>query len=417
MHIASGVGTRTVAIFGPTNPELTGPRGIGERLVIHDIPEGYTCPWYEGQSKPFPPEGWFGRASASDVFQEIQNRKWHLPQDETMQSISSEQKKQQNILFITLSNIGDVVLTTPAFMAVRQQFPNAHLTVVAGPRCKELLETSSLIDELVIYDKKSPLNDQWRFICGLRKKSYDWVFDLRHTLIPWMVRAQKKTPLIRRFESLSFRDRHLELIKQTGLPGPGAQRFDFFSDDERRSMKSKLKEKGIQAKERPILVAPVAASGLKTWRSLGFEMVIRELLNEYPHEIFLVGSEKEREQIATVAAFGSDRIFNLAGVLTIREAAALVHEAALLIANDSAIMHLGFELRCPTVAIFGPTHHQKYGHEGKKFQIVREPVDCSPCEKPICRFERQHCFEDLSPEQVLAACEAFLNIYETSAGS
>ncbi|MFH1800336.1 MAG: glycosyltransferase family 9 protein [Candidatus Omnitrophota bacterium] len=46
MHIASGTGAPVVALFGPTDPKLTGPRGRGESLVLQYVPPGYTIPFY-----------------------------------------------------------------------------------------------------------------------------------------------------------------------------------------------------------------------------------------------------------------------------------------------------------------------------------------------------------------------------------
>ena len=37
-HMAVAVGTPTVAVFGPTNPERTGPYGSGHRVAIADVP-------------------------------------------------------------------------------------------------------------------------------------------------------------------------------------------------------------------------------------------------------------------------------------------------------------------------------------------------------------------------------------------
>lgn len=38
LHLANGVGTATVGVFGPTRPEVTGPRGPGRAYVIqHDV--------------------------------------------------------------------------------------------------------------------------------------------------------------------------------------------------------------------------------------------------------------------------------------------------------------------------------------------------------------------------------------------
>ncbi|KJJ85084.1 lipopolysaccharide heptosyltransferase II [Candidatus Omnitrophus magneticus] len=46
MHLASSVGTQTIALFGPTLADLTGPRGIGKNYVIqHNL--GCVLPCYE----------------------------------------------------------------------------------------------------------------------------------------------------------------------------------------------------------------------------------------------------------------------------------------------------------------------------------------------------------------------------------
>lgn len=38
LHIAAGVGTRVVALFGPKDSDLYGPRGAGHRILHHDVP-------------------------------------------------------------------------------------------------------------------------------------------------------------------------------------------------------------------------------------------------------------------------------------------------------------------------------------------------------------------------------------------
>ncbi|MBI4115566.1 MAG: lipopolysaccharide heptosyltransferase II [Candidatus Omnitrophica bacterium] len=69
LHIASGVGTPVVALFGPTCPKLTGPRGIGKKIVIQYVPEGYSIPW---KGKKFPPEGWMEKITPEEVLERIQ---------------------------------------------------------------------------------------------------------------------------------------------------------------------------------------------------------------------------------------------------------------------------------------------------------------------------------------------------------
>ena len=69
LHIASGVGTRVVALFGPTCPVLTGPRGTGKIVLIQFVPKGFSVPW---RGKTFPEKGWMEQIKPEAVFERIQ---------------------------------------------------------------------------------------------------------------------------------------------------------------------------------------------------------------------------------------------------------------------------------------------------------------------------------------------------------
>jgi lipopolysaccharide heptosyltransferase II len=69
MHIASGVGAPVIALFGPTDPKLTGPRGGGESLVLQYVPPGYTIPFF---GKNLPAEGWLLRITPDEVLNAVE---------------------------------------------------------------------------------------------------------------------------------------------------------------------------------------------------------------------------------------------------------------------------------------------------------------------------------------------------------
>ena len=69
MHIASGVGAPVVALFGPTDPKLTGPRGRGESLVLQYVPPGYTIPF---SGKNLPSDGWLSRITPEEVLNAVE---------------------------------------------------------------------------------------------------------------------------------------------------------------------------------------------------------------------------------------------------------------------------------------------------------------------------------------------------------
>ncbi|MDP3921582.1 MAG: lipopolysaccharide heptosyltransferase II [Candidatus Omnitrophota bacterium] len=73
MHIASGVGTPVLALFGPTDPALTGPRGVGQTAVLQYIPEGYHTPWL---GKNLPEGGWVSHITPQQVIAAIKEKGW-----------------------------------------------------------------------------------------------------------------------------------------------------------------------------------------------------------------------------------------------------------------------------------------------------------------------------------------------------
>ncbi len=409
MHIASGAGARVIALFGPTNPDLTGPRGTGETIVLSYVPKGFTSPWY---GKEMPAE-WLSLITPHQVLDSLKEKGWLHGLSGILAAPGrsrqgDEEDKKSNVLVVTLSNIGDVILTTPVITAVARQFPDSAVTVVCGPKAAGLLNASRWIDRLLIYDKKAKLADKIKFVKRLRETQYDCVVDLRNSAIPFMVSASKRSPVFRWFHSQNMRERHLEVLSKMNLQTE-APAFDFFHPDDERQMLHKLKYKSVRSEKEWIVVAPVAASSSKTWKLDGFKDVIQKLLASQDRDILLAGDAGAVEACKALCRLDRQRVHSLAGETSLRELAALVARAALVLTNDSAIMHLAHEMGRPVVSLFGPTSHIKYGRSGPRWKIIRAGLICSPCEDAQCRFKRQACFEDISSGKVFEACQELLH--------
>ncbi|MBI3306399.1 MAG: lipopolysaccharide heptosyltransferase II [Candidatus Omnitrophica bacterium] len=404
MHIAAGVGLPVLTFFGPTNPALTGPRGAGETVVLTYVPEGYQSPWY---GKEFPATGWLSHIKPEEVFRAIEEKGWAIEKNKIASRATSTKADEiipKQILVITLSNLGDVILTTPVITALHEKFPEAKITVVVGPRAKAILERSPWIHRLVVYDKTAKWLDKLKFLRELWRDSYDYVVDLRHSAIPYLIRAKKRSPILRFHIAGTLREKHLEVLRFMGLaPSPSAG-FTFYLHEDEINALEKLKARGIFSIENCILIAPAAASELKTWRLAGFEKVIEGLIRERSENIILIGGKREKEIAEPLVKVNPARVHNMAGETSFAEMAALLSRCAMVLTNDSSVMHVAHEIDRPVVAIFGPTNPVKAGRVGPHWKIVREEIFCSPCDQPRCRFERQACMEDLAPEKVLNAC-------------
>ena len=62
--------------------------------------------------------------------------------------------KAPRILITRTDRIGDLVLTTPLFKAVREKFPKAWIAALVFLEHREIVEDNPYLDEVILYDKK-----------------------------------------------------------------------------------------------------------------------------------------------------------------------------------------------------------------------------------------------------------------------
>ena len=94
------------------------------------------------------------------------------------------------ILFITLSNIGDAILTLPVLSALRDNFPEASIDVVVGPRPQEIFKKDPRINVVFVYDKHAGLKDKITFIKKLKAEKYDLAIDMKASFLPVLIGAK-----------------------------------------------------------------------------------------------------------------------------------------------------------------------------------------------------------------------------------
>lgn len=62
-----------------------------------------------------------------------------------------------SILYIRVDRVGDMVLSTPAFRAIKAALPRVHLTVMASPANAPILKNNPDVDEVIVYDQSVKL--------------------------------------------------------------------------------------------------------------------------------------------------------------------------------------------------------------------------------------------------------------------
>ncbi len=322
-----------------------------------------------------------------------------------------DKNKIKRILVITLSNIGDVILTTPVINALLKEFPRSRLDVMVGPQGREIFDRDPRIFKVIVYDKHMPIGEKRRLQLKLKKLRYDLVVDIRNTVFPLLIGPKYRTATIQRFPRsvMHAKSRHLYRLKSLGIGSLEEPSYIHILKDDVDRIDSLLKKRGITG---PIVVInPGAKSHLKRWTIDGFARVADRLQGECGANVVFVGLKEDAPIVKEIMSKMNSKPHILVGETNIRQLAALLKRARLLVTNDSAPLHLGCAVGIKVVALFGPTDPRKYGPTGEFDVVIKESLSCAPCEKAEC--ERNYeCMKAISADTVFDAAKMGLEGYE-----
>ncbi|MFJ2029054.1 glycosyltransferase family 9 protein [Streptosporangium sp. NPDC087985] len=110
----------------------------------------------------------------------------------------------------------------------------------------------------------------------------------------------------------------------------------------------------LSGRPAPIVVHPGAADRARRWPPERFAL-LAVALRQAGHEVAITGSAEERalaERVASLACLPEACV--LAGRTGLRELAALVARARLVICGDTGVAHLATAFATPSVVLFGP---------------------------------------------------------------
>jgi ADP-heptose:LPS heptosyltransferase len=155
-----------------------------------------------------------------------------------------------------------------------------------------------------------------------------------------------------------------------------------------------------------IVLAPGASCSARRYDSLRFAEVTRILAAQTELHLVIVGDSCERESLNPVLQVAEENLYgnlhSLVGKTSVPELAAIIRQASLTIAHNSAPMHIADAFGCPMVILYSGTDLiSQWMPRHAPARLLCRPVFCSPCYNYICPFEMQ-CL-DIRPEEVAIA--------------
>ena len=335
----------------------------------------------------------------------------------------------QRCLIVAPSWVGDMVMAQSLFRQLKQCNEKLVIDVFAPAWCGALTqympEVSELIEAPFQHGKISWLARR-RLGRELRGK-YDVAFvlpnSLKSALVPFFAKIPARFGFVGE-QRYGLLNQHKRLDKNV-LPTM-TQRFVVLADidGEAPSISAILPPKlvvdsqacgDVLAKKslnrsKPILaLCPGAEFGpAKQWPSEHYAAVARFYLDK-GWQVWLFGSENDQATCQEINAQSKNACHDLSGQTSLSEAISLLSTSALVVSNDSGLMHIAAALHKPLVAVYGSTDPSFTPPLNEQAKVVRLGLDCSPCFKRECPLQHLNCLNDLRPKMVLQATKALLN--------
>jgi heptosyltransferase-2 len=317
-------------------------------------------------------------------------------------------------LVVQTAFLGDVVLTTPLLTVLAER--HGPVDVVTTRAAVPLLESHPAVREVIRYDKRGAdagLRGLWRLGAALRRRGYARAYlphrSWRSAALALLARAPERTGFSDAPAAITYTARKPrpagghEVERLLALAGPVSGvppvSLGLTAEDHRRADEW-LGRQGLAPGF--VALAPGSIWGTKRWP--GYPALAAAL--EGP--VVVLGGPEDAALAAEVAAAAPGRTHVAAGELTLREAAALLVRARVLVTNDSAPLHLATASGTRIVALFGPTvPAQGFGPRGPRDATLGVThLDCRPCSAhgpQVCPLGHHRCMRDLPVERVAGA--------------
>ena len=280
-----------------------------------------------------------------------------------------------NILLLQLKRIGDLILTMPAMAALRENFPDARLTLVVSNECADLLPAISSADRILVAQRN--LSDI-AIVIALARERFNYCIDFtrndRSAFLAFLSRAQKRivshrvsdqskirARIYNQFVGNRMRDMHtvdynLALLEPLGVSN--ASRAVHLELPESAREKANKLRCDSKIGGHFIIFHPGSARIEKFWDPARWAEVINYAGQNNDVDLVLTSGPSRLEQahVTEIKTKTRPRIVDLSRRTDLLTLAALIAQARLLVTVDSAPMHLAAAVQSPQVVLFGPTN-------------------------------------------------------------
>lgn len=327
--------------------------------------------------------------------------------------------RARDILFVELlGGIGDVLMALPAIQALARSHPDARLSVLTFAPGGELLWHDPLIHQVILTGRSDVRQAVDTVLAG---HAFDLIVsDTTYDGIDQAIRdsgaARVVTNLRRSLTPHQLVGEHfLRMLMVEALIDPGTIASPRLhpTPEEQDHARTRLGE----IRHPSVFFFPDAGVEIKRWPAENFIALGKALRKRYDADIVIPAGD-DPEQAAGIAGGigGTARVWPRG---SLRDLAAAIDGADLMVAADTGVARIAAALKVPTITLLGPSWYGHFGQPAPHLNLQ----GYSECPERVVRdFTKQRCWidracplgfwrtclETISPDEVLGAAASFL---------
>ena len=320
----------------------------------------------------------------------------------------------REILVLRLDRIGDVLMSLPALVALRDALPDARIRLAVGQWSREIAKDAP-VDEVLVWsapwvgrpdEGASSLPELVSAARSRRATRPDLAIDLQGDLrATWLMAATGArsrvgyantgsasllTAVVDLDECVSFVEQNYRAIETAIGRKVPRQPFVWLNEERRgrgRDHLVRLLAEGGLGRRGPIVgIHPGAGRSIKEWPVDRFVELGQRLINERGATLLLTGSANEASRARAIHSRIQGAALDLAGRLDLGAFAEVMSACDAFVSGDTSAMHFACAIGVPSVAIFGPSDPGRYFSggdlgfgSGGKHVALAPSLWCGPC--------------------------------------
>ncbi len=356
-------------------------------------------------------------------------------------SSPAQWRRARNILCVRLDSLGDVLMTSPAFRALKESGAGKRISLLTSQSGAQIAPLIEEVDQTIVYDPPwmkatqpaARSEAELLVIEQLKRAGFDAAIvftsfsqsPLPAALLAYMADIPLRLAHCRENPYQLLTDwipetdhaggaeprhevrRQLDLVAAVGCRTTNESISIGVPQEALARMQELLRQIRLDLDSPWLIIHPGASAPSRRYPAEGFAEAAQDLVSKHSIQVLFTGTQSELDLIERIRGRMRADSFSLAGRLSTAEFSAAISLAPMLVSNNTGPVHIAAGVRTPVVDLYALTNPQ-HTPWMLPHRTLFHDVPCKFCYKSVCPLGHQHCLSLVPPQAVVEAALGLL---------